>query len=124
MPVVIDADDLLLKDVFQFLEVDNKSRNRIYVTRHGNFECVIVTMTIAVRTSAEDAQVLLRRPRFIPVVVSGRKLGFAGYKDHERVPIIGCYSRSGGYRAELLDSCIVRASLPCDVLLNAVMNDA
>jgi hypothetical protein len=78
MPVVVDAHDLALKDVFQLLEVDNKSRGRIYATRHSNFKGVIVTVAIAIRTSAEDAQVFFRRPRVIPVIVSGRELGFAG----------------------------------------------
>ncbi len=84
MPVVIDADDLALKDVFQLFEVDDKSRGRIYATRHSNFKGVIVTVTVAIRTLAKHAQVLFRRPRFIPVIVGGRKLGFAGKKDHER----------------------------------------
>jgi hypothetical protein len=35
-----------------------------------------VTMAIAIRTFAKDAQILLWRPRLIPVVVSGRKFGF------------------------------------------------
>jgi hypothetical protein len=82
--VVINAYDLALKDVFQLLEVDDKSRGRIHATRNRNFEDVIVTVAIAIRTSAEDAEVLLRRPRVVPVIVGGRKLGFAGEKDHER----------------------------------------
>jgi hypothetical protein len=30
MPMVVNADDLALKDVLQFLEIDNESRGRIY----------------------------------------------------------------------------------------------
>jgi hypothetical protein len=78
MPVVIDADHLPLKDIFQLFQVDDKSRGRVYIPCHGNFEGVIVTVAIAIRTLAEDARVLFRRPRFIPVIVGGRKLGFAG----------------------------------------------
>jgi hypothetical protein len=83
MPVVVNADDLAFKNVFQLLEVDNKSGGRIHVTRHSNFQSVIMAVAVAIRASAEDAEVLLRRPRVIPVIVGGRKLGFAGEKYHE-----------------------------------------
>jgi hypothetical protein len=78
MPMVVNADNLSLKDVLQLLQINNESRGGIYATRHGNFESVIVTVAIAIRTFTEDAQVLFRRPRVNPVIVGGRKLGFAG----------------------------------------------
>ena len=78
MPVVIDADHLPLQNVFQLLQIHDESRGRIDVARHSNLKRVIVTVTIAIRAFAEDALVLFRRPRVVPVDSGRRRIRLCG----------------------------------------------
>ena len=76
--VVVDADNFALEDVFQLFEIDYKAGGGIYRAGDRDLKGVIVPVTVAIRALAEDALVLLRGPRLVPIEVGGGEFGFAG----------------------------------------------
>jgi hypothetical protein len=51
-------------------------------------------MAVAIRTLAEDALVLLRRPRIVPVEVSRREFGLACKKNHGSPNVLDVFEAS------------------------------
>src|SRR6185437_6053497 len=80
--VVVNRNNLALKDVFELLEVHNEAGDGIDLAGDGDLQGVVMAVPVAIGALAEDACVLLRRPGVVPVVVGGGKFGFAGQQDH------------------------------------------
>ena len=68
---------------FRVFQIDDEAGDGINFAGDGNFEGVIVAMTVAIGAFTEDALVLLRRPGIVPVIVRGGEFCFAGEKDHK-----------------------------------------
>ena len=64
-------------------EIDDEAGGGVDFACDGDFEGVVVPVAVAVGALAEDALVLLGRPRVVPVVVGRGELRFAGEEDHE-----------------------------------------
>ena len=58
MAVVVDADDLALEDVLELFEVDDEAADGVDLSGDGDFEGVVVAVSVAVGALAEDALVL------------------------------------------------------------------
>ena len=57
MAVVVDADDLFFENIFQLLQIDNEAGDGVDFANDGNLKGVIVAVTIAVGTLAENAMI-------------------------------------------------------------------
>src|SRR5271165_1066956 len=82
MSMVIDADHFALEDGLQIFQIDDETGYGIDFAGDGDFEGVVVAVSVAVRAFAEDALVLFLRPCVVPVIVGGGEFGFAGKQDH------------------------------------------
>src|SRR5215831_10019588 len=80
--MVHGVDDFAIEDVFEFFEIDHEAGDGIDFAFHGDFEGVVVAVSVEVGALAEGAQVLLFRPLRIVVEVRRGKLTFAGQVDH------------------------------------------
>src|SRR5580704_18647541 len=62
MPMIVDADHFALEDGLQVLEVDDEAGDRVDLAGDGDFEGVVVAVSVAVGAFTEGASVLLLGP--------------------------------------------------------------
>src|SRR5580704_15019398 len=82
MPMIVDADHFAFEDGLQVFEIDDEAGNGIDLTGDGEFEGVVVAVSIAIGAFAEGAAILVLGPGVVPVIVGGGEFGFAGEQDH------------------------------------------
>ena len=63
MAMIVDADHFALEDVLQLFEIDDEAGDGIDLAGDGDFEGVVVAVSVAVGAFAEDALILLLQTR-------------------------------------------------------------
>jgi hypothetical protein len=83
--MVHGVEDFAVHDFFKLLEVDDESGARVDFAFYGDFEGVVVPVSVGVVAFAEKAEVLFRSEIGIVIVVRGGEFGFSGQVNHESV---------------------------------------
>lgn len=113
MPMIVDADHFALEDVLQVFEIDDEAGDGINLAGDGDFEGVVVAVSVAVGAFAKGAAILVLRPGVVPVIVGGGEFGFAGEQDHTVQLDTLMIDEAGRARGSAVVARIV-AALPCN----------
>ena len=69
MAMIVSGKHLILDHVFEPFEVNDKAGDRIWIAGNRDFESVVVPMSVAAGSTANNLLVFFLRPGYVPVVV-------------------------------------------------------